>query len=376
MVDNTVPASPSEPEKKASAGENKNKSRQKDRKVSLLPLWLVMLLLLLAGIAAGAWLYLQIEQQQRQIVSLTDAAKTLQRDQQSVRSEQGDALKQLQQLSQQRERAFEQFSQRVESTLAGQAQRLAQMSANSRSLFLLNEAQFLLRQASQRAQLERNGRSAAALFSLADQLLAKLADEQGNPNELLAARKQLATDLNQLQTLQAIDYSGIYFALDGLAENLNSTALVQPPQAFKAEVAAAVEQPPTSGWWARSAHMWRAFVKQVASFVRVRDHQQAIKPLLSETQEALLREHIKLKIQLAQWAMLRGDSALFVATLNQLQQWIQDSFPETELRAQVLEQMQQLQTATIEVAVPDVSATARMLETYRSKMAMGGEVAL
>lgn len=327
--------------------------------------WLVLVLIALLTAAGGYLLWLQIDAQRARVAELVTSAQAQQKQQRQLAAELADSLARFEQTQAGNQAAFADFVGKVESQLSAQGQQLAQMTAASRTQFLLSEAQFLVRQASQRLQLERAPASAIGLFQLADQLLAKVEAELGNPAALMDARKQLARDLGQLQNLQAVDYTGVFFALDSILSRVDNLALAQPPREFaNEEVEPAVIHKNPHTLWAKITVGWRNFTRELASYVRVRRLEEPVEPLLSPDQETRVRENLKLKLQVAQLALLRADGKLYGDNLTLAHQWLAEYFPVSIERNHMMEQLEALAARSVNSELPDISASARSLDKF------------
>ncbi|UTA47776.1 uroporphyrinogen-III C-methyltransferase [Simiduia sp. 21SJ11W-1] len=341
-------------------------------KPTVWPLWLALLAVLAASAAGGHWLWgqmqLQAGAQADEVAKLTAQAEQWRAEQRQLSVELAQSLSRFEAAQSASERVYHDFTDRVEAQLAAQSQQLAQMTAASRTQFLLNEAQFLVRQASQRLQLERAATSAVGLFELADQLLAQVQTELGNPAGLMATRGQLAKDLAQLKRLQAVDYTGVFFALDAILVQVDELALGQPPREFaNEEVEPAVIRKNPDRLWAEITIGWRNFTRQLASYVRVKRLEKPVEPLLSPDQEIRVRENLKLKLQVAQLALLRADGKLYGANLALARQWLEEYFPVSFERNHMMEQLDELAARSVNSELPDLSGTVQSLDQFISQ---------
>ena len=141
--------------------------------------------------------------------------------------------------------------------------------------------------------------------------------------------------------------------------------MAQPPREFaNEEVEPAVIRKNPNTLWAKITIGWRNFTRELASYVRVRRLEEPVEPLLSPDQETRVRENLKLKIQVAQLALLRADGKLYSDNLTLAQQWLQDYFPVSNERNHMMEQLQSLVTRSVNSDLPDISASARTLDQF------------
>lgn len=329
-------------------------------------LWLAWLLLAAAGAGAGFWLYQQLTAQASQLQQLSTSYRQQGEELQQL-TDAGDRLQaRWREAAQETERRWQQLDQQVQAQLDEQARQLAGMTASNRVSFELNEALFLLRQANQRLQLERSADNPLQLLRLTDELLSGLAAELGNPAGLLAARAQLAKDLNSLQSMQEPDLGGRYFALEALAEQLDGLPVAQPPVHFEtAQTAPPVET--ADGLWARFKAAWHSFLGELSGFVRLREVAVQAEPLLAPAQADNLRVNIRLRLQAAQWALLRGDSAIYQSALRSVGQWLTRYYPESPARIAIGAEISRLADQPLTAELPDIGASHRVLEAFRNQ---------
>lgn len=332
----------------------------------LAALWFAWLLLAAASAGGGYWLFQQLAAQTGQLQQLSasdrQGAEALARLTESAGRLQAD----WRQAAQQAELRWQQQDQQVQARLDEQARQLAGMTASSRVSFELNEALFLLRQASQRLQLERAPDSPVRLLQLTDQMLAGLATELGSPAGLLAVRGQLAKDLSALQSVQAIDLGGRYFALDSLMVQLDALPVAQPPANFEA-VQSAPDGAGADGLWASFQAAWRSFLAELTGFVRLRKTDAQAEPLLAPEQADNLRANIRLRLQVAQWALLRAEAGVYRSALESAAQWLDRYYPGSPARAALAADLSRLADAPVIAELPDIAASHRALEAFRNQ---------
>lgn len=344
---------------------DKNKAKSVKAGSGVKAIWFALLLVLGASMATSYWLLERLEEQQRNLSLLNETAQSLESNNRSLQAEFAQGLEKFTAMQGENQQRFGEFVSNVESKLSVQEQRLAQMSTNHRAQYLLSEAQFLLRQANQRLQLERSPSNALVLFQMSDEILARAATELGNPSGLLSTRKQLAADMNTLQKLDSVDYTGLYFALEAVVHQINTLALAVPPREFVTEdyEPAVIRRDPDS-LWSKITVGWRNFTRQLKSYVRVRRLEEPVEPLLAPDQELRVRENLKLKLQVAQLAVMRADTDLYQKNLQLVNEWMLEYFPISDARNDLMEEIQRLAEKTIDAELPEVSASARALDVY------------
>lgn len=343
------------------------------------PIWIALVLVTAAAAGGGYWLHQQTGQHHQTLAAVVEKQATdiasLQNARQDVTRQLESALLDFKQVSAERDQAWRDFNERVNTQLAEQSRRLAQLSSSSRARFLIDEARFLMRQANQRLHLEKSTESAERLMVLADGLLAQAATELGNPAGLLAVRKQIAADMQALNAVTDVDYSGIYYQMDALMGRMDGLALAAAPRQFEGEPNVKKWQREADNLWEEITFAWRRFAEELTAFVRVRRYDKPVEPLMPPEHEANLRANIKNQLQTAQWALLRNDSRLYQASIGRAVEWMRSYFPVSPERDQLADALTQLQALNVSQTLPDISGSNQALETFRAQLRFEQEAA-
>lgn len=238
------------------------------------------------------------------------------------------------------------------------------LSADQRRAWLLGEADHYLHLAQQHLQLTRDVAGARALLEVADRLLAAHGD-----NRLLPLRQAIARDRLALVAAQAVDVPGLYLRLGALSDRLATLQLPaeggqrgrQQGTVVTPEAAA-----PASGW------------ARLRGLVTVRRYDQPLQPLMTGTERALVRESLRLDLGQAQLGLLRGEPAVYRASLAAARDRLQHDFaqlPAAELDG-LLRELQALAAVDIRPALPDLADSLRALDALSAADAHAPAAAL
>lgn len=245
--------------------------------------------------------------------------------------------------------------------------RLDQLDRNSRSRWRLEEAGLLLHQAERSLRFERDPATALAILGLVDGLLA------GDPN-LLALRAAVHQDRDALQAQPAVDRDGLYLRLNTLVNALDTWPRLDsrqphfqlaelPAEALPEAGDESAAVPPT---WQR---YWADIKTRLSGLVVVRQRQDLDRPLLSADQEWLLRGHLRLLLQQAQWAVLRAESVPYATALQQARDWTQRHFDGKDPAVRsALSSLEQLQATVITAEDMNLAASLQALATQRQQL--------
>jgi uroporphyrin-3 C-methyltransferase len=312
---------------------NSPKAQVSDKPAKTGLLWLMVVLnfILLTGVlAAGYWGWLQwqqlqsgqkeyiqsqqskLDQQAQSNLAMTDSIarenRALQTDLQQLAQQMQESAKQVQDAATQAQLAAEQSkaNQQIITSIAGRRP----------ADWLLAEADFLIRMAGRKLWLEHDVKTAMLMLQSADSRLQDLDDPS-----LLPIRERLAQDVQSLQQINPVSLSSVALALGALLQQVDALPLVTFERPDKVE-----DNDDVSGsandWRSNLARNWRTFTKDFFSF---RKKQTDVQPYMSEQQQWLAKEQLRLALLQAQGAVMKEDVTLYQQAMqNALRVLIED----------------------------------------------------
>jgi uroporphyrin-3 C-methyltransferase len=223
----------------------------------------------------------------------------------------------------------------------------------------LAEAAFLMRFANHWLLLEGDAATALQALQSADQVLLAIQGEgAGDEYDLLPVRLLLAKEILALQLFKPVDVQGIYGQLQALETALpevRSSLTLSPPTADM--------EPAAVGW--------DAVISELAKFVRVTDlsvledsDDSVTGSDLGPAQLLTARRQAMAAIERAQVAVLRGQEALFQASLAQAKQAALQLGLATDLQVQTfVDQVDALSEKRLTQPLPTISASLQALDS-------------
>jgi len=210
----------------------------------------------------------------------------------------------------------------INATLQGKqlqqnAQRLAQLPGADRSDWLLAEAEYLLRLANQRLDLEKDWQGAMAILDAADNVLA----ETQNPL-ISSVRLLLASERQTLRSVPAVDLTGAVARLQAVQDQISELEWMPRTLPEEKIVVEEVVDPEVE------ATAWDKFVTKVwagiGNIVRVREHKKALPAPLTPDQHYYLQQNMHLMLEQAQVALVRQQDALYKQSIERTQAWLEE----------------------------------------------------
>lgn len=233
------------------------------------------------------------------------------------------------------------------SELAGTRLRVNSMDAGGSPL---TEAGVLLRFAQQRLLLARDTVTAISLFQSADELLRAIDDPQ-----IFTVREALARDLAQLQALPVVDVPGLFAQLSAQAAQVANFDVVAVASAQDFTVTPVSEEgEDNSGWWS-------GILQSLSGYFVVTHSAGAVTPQLDADEQFMIRALIQLHIEQAKLALLRSESQLYQAALDDAlaasRQWLRSDDGSFDEFVTALDTLRNTQVVT-EIPAIDQTLTA------------------
>jgi len=328
-------------------------SGQKAKKPASAMGWLALLIALvaLAGVLYGWWFLQQSKQQ--------DSAQQDRFSQSQLQLV--DSFKSSTQVLSSQVQGFISSSEIQQQQLADlQAQlqatkrQIGEVTQVSRRSWMLAEAEYLLRLASQRLLMERETASALALLNSADQILVRVA-EPG----LFPIRESLARETAALRAVAHLDVEGVFVKLAALSEQVKSLALLTP-EGFvdaddqAAEVASAAEE----------NSVFEAALERFNDMVIVRHRDQPLAPLLAPEQHYYIQQNLRLMMEQAQLALLQRSPGVYTRSLEKATSWVDEYFQINKTAQALLVSLRELQQLHVDPELPDISQSLALLKAY------------
>lgn len=227
--------------------------------------------------------------------------------------------------------------------------------------WMIEDAEYLVRVASQRLQLAGDTRTAIRALEGAEQRLKAM----GDPS-LLQVRKKVTDDIVALQAVPRPDITGMALTLSGLAKKVDDlpVAGVNPGQVMAAHNGAGGQARTKAEGW---SGFWTRFWSQLKSLVVIRHEGSSSEALVPPDQRFFLKENLKLKLEAARLALLREDYKAFHDALDTADQWLGQYFKTDAPAVEGMRKsLKELADAKVQPQLPDLSGTLKALRDWRA----------
>ena len=252
----------------------------------------------------------------------------------------------------------------LERKVLNQGSRLIQMGINPKDEWILAEALYLSRLATQRLLIERSSESAIALLLEADKLLLKFDDVN-----LAHVRNALSKEIASLRTLNKIDAQGIIFELNAISEEVNKLSILNllstQKDTSKTDNKEEVENLENKKQLSLGK-FFRNFGEQLEDAIKVRRFDSDIQPLITEHDLSVVRNNIDLQFQQAIYSVMREEKDLFELSLKNIVADLKNYFHMNPKSSNLLQRIQQISLLSIEQKLPKIGYSSELLNSYIS----------
>lgn len=322
------------------------------------PLWLLIIIALVALVLLGLWSWHQWQQQQslRQTIGhLQSTTDSLDRNYSQTGNQLDSRLQSLQRELNEQQQLIADMRRQIDHN----AQALLDAGNRDRTDWLLAEAEYLLRIANQRLQVEQDIDGALSALQAADEVLNETDDPGTYP-----VRKQVAREIMALKSIEDVDQTGLYLQLEAAIDainNLTDDALSALDTSAANNESAAQEDSGEEG--NTLARGWSQIKSTLNEAIAIRRLDEPVKPLLSPQQSVYARLNMRLMLEEAQLALLRGNQTLYERALAKARDWLDTWYDSSHAPVRALrERLAELSQKDINPELPDISQSLDLLK--------------
>lgn len=225
--------------------------------------------------------------------------------------------------------------------------------------WMLAETEYMLKMADLRIGMKQDVKGAVAMLKEVESMLKELPQ---NDQGLQDVRLALTRDIASLELYREIDVPGTYASLVALGQSIEKlplapTKLQEPDALLKGEV----EKPHLKG-----PGMLSKINDTFAGYMTIRQHDTAeLKALLSPEQRLNFRDSVRLTLEQAETALLRGDQATYDASLGKVRQWVLEYFVVDNFKVQAAnKKIEELSRVQVKQDLPGVADSQQELKRY------------
>lgn len=219
--------------------------------------------------------------------------------------------------------------------------------------WMWSEAEYLLRLANQKLQLEGDGDSALLILSAVDEML-----RDSGEISVLGVRDMLGGEMLALRNMEYVDVSGLYVRINNLLPMIDQLSLRDAMvENYNAQLTQERNEIAQSG-----EGMWDKSLAMLQSIFVWQDWDVAPEALLPPPQEAVLKQNLRLMLEQAQLSLLMAQQQVFEDSLAKGAQWTQRYFGiDTGAGRTLTEELETLAAAKVTANRPNISGSLELL---------------
>ncbi|MBA7931224.1 uroporphyrinogen-III C-methyltransferase [Klebsiella sp. RHBSTW-00215] len=308
------------------------------------------------ALAAGVGLYgltkTQATRQSETSAELSSQIATLQKAQESQKSELEGIIKQQADQLTEAQRQQDSLTKKLEEV----QEKVAIISGSDAKTWLLAQADFLVKLAGRKLWSDQDVTTAAALLKSADASLADM-----NDPSLISARRAITDDIASLSAVSQVDYDGIILKVNQLANQIDNLRLADnndddsPMDSDSDELSSSISE-----WRVNLQKSWQNFMD---SFITVRRRDETAVPLLAPNQDVYLRENIRSRLLVAAQAVPRHQEETYKQALDNVSTWVRAYYDTDDATTKAfLEEVDKLSQQSITMDVPETLQSQGLLE--------------
>ena len=275
---------------------------------------------------------------------------------------------------------------------------LQALKGTDRNVWLLSEAEYLMRLANQRLITMHDLKSARSLLIQAESLLTSI-DEYG----LINVRQALANDIAALRGTHSIDPTNTWLTLNTLANQIDTLPIINvkssnftpannpPPPEDTITVKLSTDKemptlPDTTGMTTQEAvlaniesslkaagqkiSVFAADVsnKFMSQFLIRKDREHVGPIMMSPDQELFVRQNLRLMIEQAQLTLLQGREEIYQSSMKDIKAWLDKWFVADAIEVEAFRQtLTPLLNTPVTQTIPDITSSLNKLKIYVSE---------
>ncbi|AOE48832.1 uroporphyrinogen-III C-methyltransferase [Kangiella sediminilitoris] len=276
-----------------------------------------------------------------QVDLIQQQLKQQQQSFESALQQQKNQMQALQSNLSQSQARISQLQQQLSSTQS----KIQALSSNKQQDWLFNEAQYLLREASNKLSFTNDAASIISLLQAADSVLSQI-----NDGSLTDLRQAISRDINAVRSSGNLDIEGVAIAIETLKSDLLQLELASIQlQSNEPQADTAVAETDISSW----QHFKNSISKAASKYYTVHHFEESVRPFISPERDRLLRENIALNLQTAQLAALQNNQSLYLANLQQVNVWVAEYFKQkSSTTSAFIQQLEELLEQSVELNLP------------------------
>lgn len=255
----------------------------------------------------------------------------------------------------------------LDENLTRVSKRVGKVEAKSSQNWLLAEVEYLLRMADHRILMKEDVKGAIAILKSADDLIKQMPTEDSGLRDVRIA---IAKDIASLEIYNNVDVPGTYADLVALGETIEKLPLTPTGN----EETKAKEDDKLSTHAEKEGFIEKVN-RTMGDYLTIRRYtDEELKRLLSPEERRNLRDSLRLSLEQAETALLRGNQIVYDKSLNKVRNWLHNYFVASDYRVELaIAKLEKLSSVRVDNQLPDIAGSQQALKRYLADKMRRGE---
>jgi len=241
------------------------------------------------------------------------------------------------------------------------------LAMNSSQEWLLSEIEYLMKMADNRILMKEDVKGAIALLKSAEKVIAKMPVADSGLN---AVRTAISRDIAAMELYRGIDVPGTYSELVALSSIIDKLPMIP----LEADNVNAPEDDAVAENTSQGDSLVDKINSSMGEYLIIRRYSvDELEQMLTEDQRATLKNTMRLQLEQAQTAILRGEQSIYDASLQKVRTSLLNYFQSDDYRVGLAKmKLDKLIDVEIETQLPDIASAQQELKRYLSDRMRSG----
>lgn len=231
------------------------------------------------------------------------------------------------------------------STLKEQEQAI--LNRTQHSAWKIAETQYLVNLAQTRLNNMHDVKTAIALLTLAEQKIQKLNDPALN-----ALQESIIRDLAALKNIEPPNLEELWFQVSTIIEQSAKLPLRGIPLQAQASIKT-FENPGNKSW----KQTFSDSIKEITELVKIRHYSKPLDPVLTEAQQAIIKENLRLLLEQIRFSVLTTETAIYQQAIQDVEKWVREYYDDNSTEVKnVLNSLSTLKTTNLRPELPTITS--------------------
>lgn len=261
------------------------------------------------------------------------------------------------------ERKIADFSERHKEQLGLATEKLDQSISflkrqfgKTRSDWLVADAEYLLSVANQRLHMSGDIKTAVLALEAADERLRESGDAG-----VFKVRQAIAREISSLKAVKTVDIVGTFSKIRALEDKIDEIPVFMPHSGDNVEKKPKKDEPKRDVKDLDS--LVGSAVKDLKGLVEVRRTDRPMDVVLKPEEVQMLRQELRLKLELAGLALVERNEKLYKDNLNNSEAWLKEYFDaKSDVTQAVAAEIGELKKLEIDIEMPDTGRSLKLLK--------------